>query len=233
VSRRRGSPRGRRSVSSHRWLTRQRRDPLARRAADEGRISRAHFKLEELDRRFRLLRPGQRVLELGAAPGGWTRYLESRIRPDEGGALLIACDPRPVQAAAATRVVQGAFGEAAADAEIEALLAGLGLSLVLSDMAPNISGIRAADQAGAMHLADLAAEAAGRWLESGGGLLVKLFQGEGTDAWVSDIRTKFDKVRLVKPRASRPESRELFAVCEGFRSRIQDPASGVASGVHP
>lgn len=233
MSRRRGSPRGRRSASSHRWLTRQRRDPLARRAAEEGRISRAHFKLEELDRRFRLLSPGQRVLELGAAPGGWTRYLESRIRPGEAGALLIACDPRPVQAAAATRVVQGAFGEAAADAEIEALLAGRGLSLVLSDMAPNISGIRAADQASAMHLADLAAEAACRWLESGGGLVVKLFQGEGTDAWVADMRTKFDRVRLVKPRASRPESREVFALCEGFRSNFQDPSGGVASGVHP
>lgn len=202
-----------RSKSSQRWLSRQRRDPFARRAAEEGQVSRAHFKLEQLDRRFTLLRPGMRVLELGAAPGGWTRYLEERL----AGGLLVACDPRPVSAAADTVVVELAYGEEAADRRIEAALDGNGLDLVLSDMAPNMSGNRATDQARAMYLADLALDAAQRWLNPDGALAVKLFQGEGMDAWVAELRSHFARVRLTKPAASRPGSREVYAVAQGFQ----------------
>lgn len=202
-----------RSKSSHRWLSRQRRDPFARRAASQGQVSRAHFKLEQLDRRFRLLRPGMRVLELGAAPGGWTRYLEDRLQ----GGLLVCVDPRPVTAGADTVVIESAYGEAEADERLAAILAEEGVDLVLSDMAPNMSGNRTTDQARAMHLADLALDAACRWLKPGGALAVKVFQGEGVDAWMAQVRSQFDKARLTKPEASRAESREVYAVAQGFR----------------
>jgi 23S rRNA (uridine2552-2'-O)-methyltransferase len=154
-----------------------------------------------------------KVLELGAAPGGWTVYLEERLR----GGLLIACDPRPVSAGGNTVVIEGEYGEAATDAAIEAALGEARLDLVLSDMAPNISGVRAADQARAMYLADLALEAAQRWLQPGGDLVVKLFQGEGVDAWMVEVRRQFEKVHLVKPKASRPDSREVYALARGYR----------------
>jgi 23S rRNA (uridine2552-2'-O)-methyltransferase len=202
-----------RSKSSHRWLSRQRRDPFARRASSQGQVSRAHFKLEQLDRRFRLLRPGMRVLELGAAPGGWTRYLEDRL----GGGLLVCLDPRPVTAGADTVVIEAAYGEPEADERLAAILGEEGIDLVLSDMAPNMSGNRTTDQARAMHLADLALDAARHWLKPGGSMAVKLFQGEGVDAWMAEVRNCFDKARLCKPEASRSESREVYAVAQGFR----------------
>ncbi len=202
-----------RSKSSQRWLSRQRRDPFARRAASEGQVSRAHFKLEQLDRRFRLIRPGMRVLELGAAPGGWTRYLETRL----GGGLLVACDPRPISAGADTVVIEAAYGDPAVDARLAELLDERGVDLVVSDMAPNMSGNRSTDQARAMYLAELAQEAAERWLNPGGTLVVKLFQGEGVDAWIAGLRKLFTKVRLTKPAASRAGSRELYAVAQAFQ----------------
>ena len=205
-----------RSKSSHRWLSRHRRDPFARRAASEGQVSRAHFKLEQLDRRFRLLRPGLRVLELGAAPGGWTRYLEDRLQGPRQGGLLVCVDPRPVTAGADTVVIEAAYGEAEADERLAAILGEAGVDLVLSDMAPNMSGNRTTDQARAMHLADLALDAACRWLNPGGAMAVKLFQGAGVDAWMAEVRKHFDKARLVKPEASRSESREVYAVAQGF-----------------
>ncbi|MFU8813788.1 MAG: RlmE family RNA methyltransferase [Pseudomonadales bacterium] len=203
-----------RSKSSQRWLTRQRRDPFARRAAAEGQVSRAHFKLEELDQRFKLLRRGMAVLELGAAPGGWTRYLEDRL----AGGLLVVCDPRPITAGPDTVVIEAEYGEPEADRQLaEALGEGL-VDLVLSDMAPNMSGNRNIDQARAMHLADLALEAAGRWLKPGGDMVVKIFQGEGVDTWMIAVRERFARAQLVKPKASRSESREVFALAQGWQS---------------
>jgi 23S rRNA (uridine2552-2'-O)-methyltransferase len=203
----------RRSKSSQRWLDRQRRDPYARRAASEGQVSRAHFKLAQLDERFQLLRPGMKVLELGAAPGGWTCFLETRLR----GGLLIACDPRPVSAGAETVVIEGEYGEPATDQALAAALGGSRLDLVLSDMAPNISGIRAADQARSMYLAELALDAAESWLQPGGDLVVKVFQGEGLDEWVATARRQFAQMHFAKPKASRPDSREIYIVARGRR----------------
>jgi 23S rRNA (uridine2552-2'-O)-methyltransferase len=212
-----------RSKSSHRWLSRQRRDPFARRAATEGQVSRAHFKLEQLDVKFRLLRPGMSVLELGAAPGGWTRYLEERL----AGGLLIACDPRPISAGGDTVVIEGTYGDPDTDARLDAALEGRRLDLVLSDMAPNLSGVRAADQARSMYLADLALEAAERHLKPGGDLVVKLFQGEGVDAWMNAVRARFAKAQLSKPKASRSESREVYAVVRGFTAvSAESPRAG-------
>ena len=203
----------RRSKSSHRWLSRQRRDPFARRAAAEGQISRARFKLEALDRRFRLVAPGMVVLELGGAPGGWTRYLEEHLK----GGLLVVCDPRPITAGADTVVIEAAYGASEADRRLAEALGESRVDLVLSDMAPNMSGNRTTDQARSMYLADLALDAARRWLKPGGSLVVKLFQGEGFDTWLAEARESFAKVRLAKPDASRSQSREVYAVAHDHR----------------
>ena len=200
------------SKSSKRWLDRQRRDPYARRARAESNVSRAHYKLEDLDRRFKLLQNNMRVLELGAAPGGWTRYVESRV----AGGLLVAIDPLPITVSGAVHTIEGCYGDADVDQALATLVQEGSLHLVLSDMAPNISGIRAADQARAMYLADMALDAARRYLQPQGSLVVKIFQGAGVDEWMADARDAFAKVVLAKPRASRPESREVFAVARGF-----------------
>jgi len=168
--------------------------------------------MSKLDRRFGLIRRGMRVLELGAAPGGWTRYLEERL----DGGLLVCIDPRPVTAGADTVVVEGAYGDEAVDRQLAEILAVAGVDLVLSDMAPNMSGNRTTDQARSMHLADLALDAAERWLNPGGTLAVKMFQGEGVDAWMADLRKQFARTKLTKPEASRSESREVYAIASGF-----------------
>lgn len=202
-----------RSKSSDRWLQRQRKDYFVRQAQDGGQISRAHFKLEQIDKRFRLVQGKQRVLELGAAPGGWTHYLENKLN----GGLLIAIDPLPITSGQNTHVIEGLAGEDAVDAEIEQILDGMQLDLVLSDMAPNISGIRTVDQARAMDLADVSLESCHRWLKRNGAMTIKAFQGEGLDDWVTDLRTVFAKVHVTKPKASRSESREVFVVAQGFQ----------------
>lgn len=202
-----------RSKSSDRWLQRQRKDYFVRQAQDGGQISRAHFKLEQIDKRYRLVQGKQRVLELGAAPGGWTHYLENKLN----GGLLIAVDPLPITSGQHTQVIEGFAGDPAVDEEIERLLDGAQLDLVLSDMAPNISGVRTVDQARAMDLADISLESCQRWLKVGGAMTIKAFQGEGLDDWVAGLRNVFSKVQITKPKASRSESREVFVVAQGFR----------------
>ncbi len=209
-----------RSKSSQRWLNRQKRDYFAGAARREGRVSRAHFKLAQLDLRFGLVAPDLWVLELGAAPGGWTSYLAERISKGR----VVAVDPLPVAAPSSrVEVVTGRFGDEAVASQVEAVLGASGrtplVDLVLSDMAPNISGVRAADQARAMDLAELAAAAAARWLAPGGGLVVKLMQGDGVDAWIKAAKAAFDKVGVVKPTASRSESREVYAVAQDYRAQ--------------
>lgn len=201
-----------RSKSSARWLQRQRKDYFVRQALTGGYISRAHYKLEQIDQRYRIIRPSQRVLELGAAPGGWTHYLENKLR----GGLLIAIDPLPTTSGQDTHVIEGMAGEETVDQEIAEILDGAQLDLVLSDMAPNISGIRIVDQARAMDLADICLDYCQRWLRRGGALTIKSFQGEGLDAWVATLRKSFGKVYVTKPKASRSESREVFVVAQGF-----------------
>ena len=176
-------------------------------------MSRAHYKLEQLDRRFRLVSQGMRVLELGAAPGGWTTYLETRLGP---AGRLVVCDSRPVHAGSDTMVISGRYGDGAVDEAIGEALGDGRVDLVLSDMSPNITGIRARDQAEALELADLAMEAADRWLKPGGAFVVKMFMGEGTDAWIREIGKQFAIFRRAKPGASRQESREIYVVGQQF-----------------
>ena len=201
-----------RSKSSDRWLQRQRKDQFVRKAQGGGQISRAHFKLEQLDQRYKLIKPRRNVLELGAAPGGWTNFLDERL----DGGLLIAFDPLPITCGDNTYVIEGYAGEPEVDAEIERILAGEKLDLVLSDMAPNISGVRTVDQARSMDLADVSLDSCYRWMNLRGCMAIKAFQGEGLDDWVKDLKKCFKQVHMTKPKASRPESREVFVVAIDF-----------------
>jgi 23S rRNA (uridine2552-2'-O)-methyltransferase len=197
----------RKSKSSNRWLERQRKDPYVKKAHRDGLGSRAHFKLEQLDRRFSLINPGIVVLDLGAAPGGWSRYAAKK------GAKVYAVDIQDMEVPAGVTFFQADMHADAFVARIDEALGGAGVDLVLSDAAPHISGIRAKDQAESMALVDLATDAAERWLNSGGCLVVKMFQGAGVDEWIRERRSVFSKVTMAKPDASRSGSREVFAVC--------------------
>ena len=217
---------GKRSKSSDRWLRRQKRDYFANRAQAEGHVSRAHFKLQQIDEKYRLLNKGSRVLELGAAPGGWTNFIESKL---SNKGRLIVVDPLPITTGANTLVVTGLAGEAEIDAAIEECVQAScdgQLDLVLSDMAPNMSGVRAVDQARSMALADVAMEAAAKWLRPKGALVLKSFQGEGLDTWVAERKQEFDSVLITKPKASRPDSREIFVVARGYK-RMRDGVHGL------
>ena len=203
-----------RSKSSARWLKEHFGDEFVKRAQAEGLRSRAAFKLDELVDRDRLLKPGMRVVDLGAAPGGWSQLLRQRLG-DAG--RVVALDILPMQGIGGVEFIQGDFREEAVFEALMARLDGERVDLVLSDMAPNISGIEMADQARAMHLAELAAEFAGKCLKPGGALLVKLFQGRGFDEFVRDLRGGFARVTLRKPKASRARSREVYALATGWK----------------
>ena len=208
---------GKRSKSSERWLRRQKKDYFVRAAQSQGQVSRAHFKLLELDRKYRLIKPNDQILELGAAPGGWTNYIEEKL---SNKGRLLAVDPLPITAGANTLVIAGLVGDAEVDAQLEEQIdAAVGLDLVLSDMAPNMSGVRAVDQARSMELADFALDAARSWMKPGGHMVVKTFQGEGLEAWVDEVRGCFKTAALTKPKSSRAESREVFLVARGFSGK--------------
>lgn len=205
-----------RSASSKRWLREHETDPYVQKARREGYRSRAVYKLEELDQRDRLLRPGISIVDLGAAPGGWCQYIERKLGQR---VRIVATDILPMDAVAGTNFtfVQGDFREPDVLERIEQAVGSSKVDLVLSDMAPNISGIDAADQAGSIHLAELALEFARARLTPTGVFVTKLFQGEGFDEFLRNLRQAFDKVVLRKPKASRPRSREIYLVARGLR----------------
>jgi len=197
-------------MGSNRWLSRQASDPYVKAARAQGYRSRAAFKLDELDRKDRFLRAGQRIVDLGAAPGGWSQLAAERAGPR---GRVVALDVLPMDAVPGVTFVQGDFREHEVLERLEAQV-GRRVDLVLSDMAPNISGVSARDQALSMDLAELALAFARQWLEPGGGFVVKLFQGVGFDDFVRQARASFSGVRLRKPAASRKESREIYLVAE-------------------
>lgn len=203
-----------RSASSKRWLHEHRSDAYVKQARHEGFRSRAVYKLEELDQRDHLLRPGISVVDLGAAPGGWSQYLRKRLGER---AKIVALDVLPMDPIPGVTVIQGDFREPAVLEQLEAAMGAARVDLVLSDMAPNISGVDAADQVAGVHLAELALEFARNRLKPGGVLVTKLFQGEGFDDFLRNLRQAFDKVVLRKPKASRPRSREIYLVARGLR----------------
>lgn len=205
-----------RSKSSRRWLDRQFSDPYVKRAQGQGLRSRAAYKLLEIQEKDRLIRPGMRVLDLGAAPGGWAQ-IAARLVGTEG--RVYALDVLEMEPIPGVTVLQGDFREDAVLAELRDALGGAFIDLILSDMAPNISGTAAVDQPRAMYLAELALDLAREVLKPGGSLVVKLFQGQGFDRYLDDMRSAFAQVLSRKPKASRPESRELYLVGKGFRGR--------------
>jgi 23S rRNA (uridine2552-2'-O)-methyltransferase len=203
-----------RSKSSSRWLKEHFDDAYVKRAQAEGWRSRAAFKLEELLERDDLLKPGMRVVDLGAAPGGWSQLVQRRL--DDTGRVF-ALDILPMQGIGGVDFIEGDFREAAVLAELEKRLEGHPVDLVLSDMAPNMSGVAVADQMRAMDLAELALDFCRHWLRPGGAFLIKLFQGAGFDDYLRDLRGSFDRVTMRKPKASRARSREVYALATGHR----------------
>jgi len=203
-----------RSRSSERWLREHFKDPFVKKAQAEGLRSRAAFKLEELLERDRLLRPGMVVVDLGAAPGGWSQVAARALA---GRGRVVALDILDMDALPGVEFIRGDFREDAALAALQALLGQDRADLVLSDMAPNMSGVDQVDQARAMHLAELARDFAQDWLKPGGALLVKLFHGVGFDDYVRDLRRRYDKVVVRKPAASRARSAEVYALATGLR----------------
>ena len=201
-----------RSRSSARWLREHFSDPYVRRAQAGGWRSRAVFKLEELIERDRLLRPGMVVVDLGAAPGGWSQVARGRLG-DNG--RVIALDVLPMQGIGGVEFVLGDFREEAVLAQLRQVLDGATVDLVLSDMAPNLSGMNSVDQPRAMQLAELAEDFARNRLRKGGGFLTKLFQGEGFDAYVRRLRQRYERVSMRKPKASRARSAEVYALAIG------------------
>lgn len=204
----------RRSAGSRRWLDEHRRDAYVRRAQAQGLRSRAVFKLSELDQRHALFRPGAVVVDLGAAPGGWAQLAAERVQP---GGRVLALDLLPMDALPGVEFLQGDFREQCVLAALRDRLGQGAVDIVLSDMAPNMSGVRAVDQPRAMYLAELALDCAVQVLEPGGAMLVKVFQGEGFEQFLRDARAAFEQVSMHKPDASRARSREQYLLARGFR----------------
>ena len=202
-----------RSKSSDRWMKEHLGDPHVKQAQADGYRSRAVYKLIELDKKDGLLKPGMAVLELGAAPGGWTQYVAAKL--GERG-RIVATDILEMDGLAGVEFIQGDFTEESVLLQLEAALGDRGADLVLSDMAPNISGVAVSDQARAIGLADLALDIACTVLNEKGAFAVKLFQGEGFDGYIRDMRARFQSVKLRKPAASRARSREVYAVARNL-----------------
>ena len=202
-----------RSKSSGRWLKEHFDDPFVKRAQQEGYRSRAVYKLLEVDQKDRLLRPGMTVVDLGAAPGGWAQVAADKVGPK---GRVVALDILPMDPIPGVDIVEGDFREEAVLNELLRQLADRPVDLVMSDMAPNISGEKSIDQPRAMYLAELTLDLAREVLAPGGTLVVKVFQGEGFDQYLKEVRAAFGKVTVRKPKASRPRSREVYLVARNY-----------------
>lgn len=203
-----------RSKSSQRWLKEHFSDPYVKKAQAEGLRSRAAYKLEELVERDRLLKPGMVVVDLGAAPGGWSQWVRQALG-DTG--RVVALDILEMPSLAGVEFLHGDFRDDDVLSRLEAALGGEPVDLVLSDMAPNKSGVDAVDQPRGMHLAELAMEFADRHLRPGGSFLIKLFQGVGFDEYVRELRQRYARVVIRKPAASRRRSPEVYALAQDKR----------------
>jgi 23S rRNA (uridine2552-2'-O)-methyltransferase len=204
----------RRSGSSDRWLREHFADPFVQRARKAGWRSRAVFKLEEIDRREKLLKAGAVCLDLGAAPGAWSQYAAQRVGAK---GRVVASDILPMPELPGVQFVQGDFTEEQVFQQVLGLLPAGQVDVVLSDMAPNLSGIDVIDQPRSLYLAELALEMATRVLKPGGDALIKVFDGAGFPQLLRLAREKFARVRLVKPPASRSRSAEIYLLARQFR----------------
>ncbi len=196
------------------WRQRQEKDPWIQKARREGWRARAVYKLEQIDRKERLLKPGMLCVDLGSSPGSWSQYVTEKLK---GRARIVAVDLLQMDTLPDVHFIQGDFREDDTVAAILEALGGERADLVMSDLAPNLSGNKAVDQPRAMFLVELALDLCREVLKPGGDLVCKLFQGEGSDAFIADARRQFDKVRVMKPEASRPGSREVYLVARNYR----------------
>jgi 23S rRNA (uridine2552-2'-O)-methyltransferase len=208
---------GSRSLSSRRWLERQLNDPYVARAKREGYRSRAAYKLAEIDDKHRIFKPGLRVLDLGAAPGGWSQVAAKRVGAGQGRGRVVAIDLLAMPAIPGVEFVQLDFLDATAPERLKALLGGPA-DVVLSDMAANATGHRATDHLKIMALVEAAAEFAREVLAPGGAFLAKVIQGGTEAALLADLKRDFSSVKHVKPAASRADSAELYVLATGFRA---------------
>ncbi|VEF08543.1 ribosomal RNA methyltransferase RrmJ/FtsJ [Pseudomonas fluorescens] len=203
-----------RSKTSLGWLKRHVNDPYVKQAQKDGYRSRASYKLLEIQEKYKLIRPGMSVVDLGAAPGGWSQ-VTSRLIGGQG--RLIASDILEMDSIPDVQFIQGDFTEDAVLAQILEAVGNSQVDLVISDMAPNMSGTPEVDMPKAMFLCELALDLAERILKPGGNFVIKIFQGEGFDVYLKDARKKFDKIQMIKPDSSRGSSREQYMLAWGYR----------------
>ncbi|WP_028389122.1 23S rRNA (uridine(2552)-2'-O)-methyltransferase RlmE [Legionella fairfieldensis] len=202
-----------RSKSSKRWLQEHFDDVYVKKAQAEGYRSRAVYKLKEVDEKEQLLKPGMTVVDLGAAPGGWAQYVAEKLK---GHGIIVALDILPMDSLAGVEFIQGDFREDEVLAQLMNVVSERGVDLLLSDMAPNMSGSAVVDIPRAMYLAELAFDFGNKMLRPGGSMLMKMFHGAGFDALVKQARLQFDRVIIRKPQASRSRSRETYLLAKGY-----------------
>jgi 23S rRNA (uridine2552-2'-O)-methyltransferase len=202
-----------RTKSSARWLNEHVNDPYVKQAQKDGYRSRSSYKLIQLNEKDRLIRPGMLVVDLGSAPGGWSQ-VAARLVGAKG--RVLATDILPMEPLKNVDFIQGDFTEESVLKQVLDWLGGNQPDVVLSDIAPNISGIDSADQASSMYLVELALDMARQVLKPKGDFVTKVFQGAGSEEFLKDLRTSFDKVLIRKPAASRSRSREVYMVAKGF-----------------
>ena len=204
-----------RKSTSKSWLKEHFDDPYVKQAQKEGYRSRACYKLLEIQEKDRLIKPGMTVIDLGSAPGGWSQVASGLV--GRKGRVL-ASDILPMDSLADVEFIQGDFTEESVLSEILAALGDVKADLVISDMAPNMSGVNAVDQPRSMYLVELALDMASQVLKPDGVFLSKVFQGEGFDELIRTMRSQFKEVKTRKPSASRPRSREVYQLCRGFKA---------------
>tara|TARA_R110002110_G_scaffold362241_1_gene571996 strand:- start:58071 stop:58697 length:627 start_codon:yes stop_codon:yes gene_type:complete len=202
--------------SSKAWLKEHRDDPYVQQAQRDGYRSRACYKLLEVQEKDRILKPGMTVLDLGSAPGGWSQVAANLVGHR---GRVIASDILPMDNLAGVDFIQGDFTEDAVFEQILSVIGDAPVDVLISDMAPNMSGVNAVDQPRSMYLVELALDMARKVLAPGGGFVSKVFHGEGFDEFFRDARDSFDKIVTRKPQASRPRSREVYVVATGFKGR--------------
>ncbi len=203
-----------RSKSSNEWLRRHVNDPFVKKAQIDGYRSRSAYKHVELNEKDRHIKPGMRILDLGSAPGGWSQ-VAGKLVGRKG--RVLATDILPMASIANVDFIQGDFTEQSTVDELLGWLGGGKFDLIVSDIAPNITGIDSADQAGSMYFLELALDTVKQTLKPGATFVAKMFQGAGSDQYVKDLRKAFEKVLIRKPDASRKESREVYIVAKGFK----------------
>ena len=203
-----------RSKSSNRWMQEHFDDEYVKLAQAKGYRSRAVFKLSEIQERDRIIKPGFTVVDLGAAPGGWSQFACEIVGKKN---KVIALDILPIEPLEGVYFIQGDFREASVLSQLNAVLDGAPVNVVLSDMAPNMSGNKAVDQPSSIYLAELALDTAKTVLVKGGIFLVKIFHGEGFEAFLQEVKQNFASVVIRKPKASRPRSNEVYILAKGFK----------------